>query len=525
MPMTLIMKQFMMLTFSRTAAGEFRSRLNQLIGVLSYDIEISTFHAYALKLIARVVKENDDVLKQSLVEATRQINNGDINLPYTRVLVLDEFQDINKDSFELVKAIYNANEGDMRIIAVGDDDQCIMSHIGADVHFIDKFEKEFGEDDEGNKLYKQYELLTNYRSTQNIVQYSNEFIAKIKSRYKRHPLEAYSRDSGMVKVLTCQSKNLLTPAIELVKGYNELKDIAVLAYTNEEVMQVYSQLEELGIGAKFIIEREKFSLNKISEIVEFDETINKLLKHDTFYTEEIFDEALKIVESKFKGSKNLKLLEKVIDRFLLESQTYYVSQWLAYLDEIKLEEFEDYNKTITVSTIHKSKGMEFSKVILIVNQTPRSDEDIRLYYVGMTRAKHELTILRHGNNSNTKDGVAKYIFDSTNYVQNEKVVTLVMGLGDINLGFKGKHNDEQSELIAGDSVTIEMRGKSKTLCIIHQDKVIGFLSQKFHNKMQQYLNDEYTVDKAIIDFVVYWNNRDTRENIKHPLCKIILKKA
>ncbi|MCB4782658.1 MAG: ATP-dependent helicase, partial [Sulfurovum sp.] len=412
-------EQFMMLTFSRTAAEEFRARLNKLIGALSYEIEINTFHAYALKLIARESKNNNDILEQSIVEATRQINEGDIVLPYKRVLVLDEFQDINQDSFELVKSIYNANNQEMRIITVGDDDQCIMGHIGAKVEYIDKFTEEFGQDDDGKDLYKQYELLSNFRSTQRIVQYCNEFINKIDSRYKRNALHAHSDKQGKkVTVYTCTSKNLIMPAIEKVKKYEEQHDIAILAYTNEEVMQLYSCLGEHGIQAKFIIDREKFTLKNISEIVAFNKALNGLLKYDTFYTEENFHDAWNIVESRFRGSKNLSLLQEVINRFRLESQNYYISQWLAYLDEIKLEEFEDYNKTVTVSTIHKSKGMEFDKVILIVNQTPTSDEDIRLYYVGMTRAKNELTIFRQGNKSFEKHGFAKYYFDTTEYVQN-----------------------------------------------------------------------------------------------------------
>ena len=166
-------------------------------------------------------------------------------------------------------------------------------------------------------------------------------------------------------------------------------------------------------------------------MIEFDKTINGLLKHDTFYTEENFEDAWRIIESKFKDSKNLILLQKIIDRFLFESQNYYVSQWLAYLDEIKLEEFEDYNKTVTVSTIHKSKGMEFDNVIVLVNKTPTSDDDIRLYYVGMTRAKNELNILRHGMNSLNRDGTANYIFDDSRYPESEKLVTLIMGLVDV----------------------------------------------------------------------------------------------
>ena len=514
-------EQFMMLTFSRTAAGEFRSRLNQLIGVLSYDIEINTFHSYALKLIARVVKEDDDILKKSIVEATKQINEGDINLPYKRVLVLDEFQDINEDSFELVRAIYNANNQEMRIIAVGDDDQCIMTHAGADVKFIDKFSVEFGKDEDGKDLYRQYELLTNFRSKQNIVKYSNEFIERVSNRYKKDSLHAHSEDKGAVLVQTFSSKNLIAPAIQKVQGYDEYKNIAILAYTNDEVMQLYSHLDVLGIGAKYILERENFTLKNIIEIIEFDRIINGLLKYDTFYTEENFEQAWRIIENRFQGSKNLILLQKVIDRFLFESQNYYVSQWLAYLDEIKLEEFEEYHKTVTVSTIHKSKGMEFENVIVLVNQTPKEDRDIRLYYVGMTRAKNELTILRHGINPLNKNGYAQYIFDDKEYFQNEKLVTLIMGLGDIQLGF---HNNNSNVVLAGENISFEMRGKSKTFCMIYKNRVIGFLSKSFHKKVQAYLNKNFYFYKVSVEFVVQWYNKEKGEANNHPLCKVVLKK-
>ena len=58
----------------------------------------------------------------------------------------------------------------------------------------------------------------------------------------------------------------------------------------------------------------------------------------------------------------------------------------------------------------------------------------------------------------------------------------------------------------------------------YNKKVIGLLSQDFHRKIQQYLNENYTVYNVIIDFVVHWHHSDTGEELKHPLCKIIMKK-
>lgn len=43
---------------------------------------------------------------------------------YKNVLVIDEAQDMNEDEFSLIEALIRHND-DMRIIAVGDDDQSI----------------------------------------------------------------------------------------------------------------------------------------------------------------------------------------------------------------------------------------------------------------------------------------------------------------------------------------------------------------------------------------------------------------
>jgi ATP-dependent DNA helicase RecQ len=516
-------EQFMMLTFSKTAKWEFKSRLNELIGSLSYDVEIQTFHSYALKLIARVVKKDDAILNKAIEEATRAINNGNVKLPYTTVLVLDEFQDINDKSFKLVKAIYNANNKDLKIIAVGDDDQCIMNHIGADVTFIDKFEKEFAENDDGENLFKQYELLCNFRSHKNIVEYSNNFISTVKHRYKHNPLYSSSLEDGLISIYTYNSSSsLVMPIIKLIKQEEKLNNIAILAFTNDEVMQIYSLLQENGIQAKYIIEREKFELKNIIELVEFNRVLNSFLLNETSYKESYFEKALKIIEERYKNSTNIKLLYKIVDRFMNESDEYYISQWVSYLEEIKIEDFEDYKKNIVVSTIHKSKGMEFDKVFLLVNNNPKNDIEKRLYYVGMTRAKNELSILRIGNEIQNKKGYVKYRFDDTQYRQENRIFTHVMSLADINLGFDVDLFSNNSSFFSGTKVRIEKKPKFTNLCIIHCNRVIATFSALFQEVLSEKFNMGYTVDDIIIENVVVWFDKEKNKYLKHPLCKIVL---
>ena len=519
-------EQFMMLTFSRTAANEFRSRLYKLIGEISYDIEIYTFHAYALKLIGRVVKEDDDILHSAIGEAVRQIVNGDIPLPFKSVLVLDEYQDINQDSFDLVKEIYYANR-EMRIIAVGDDDQCIMDHAGADVRFIDAFKEVFGKDDEENESYKQYELLTNFRSTRRIVSYTNTFIERVQKRYKTHPLVPYSQEEGSVTVQTCLWRDLVMPAVKKVETEEMSQNCAVLAYTNAEVMRLYSLLDAKGISVKYILDRDGFSLKNLAEIIYFDQVLSEINKHEGLYRAEDFREAFALTQIRFKGSKNLPLLEKVIDKFLLESLTYHISQWLAYLDEIKFEDFESYHNTVTVSTIHKSKGMEFDKVILLVapDRMPKKDDEYRLFYVGMTRAKQELTILMHGKRKLLKTNEdVRYLFDETHYDSKDEQVTLIMGLKDIVLGFDNAANMQEDEIIAGEVVTFKQRGENRPFSIFYQGIEIGLLSKRFYADLQGYFAKEYHVGKAYIDHVVVWYDKEKDAYLKHPLCKVVLTK-
>lgn len=519
-------EQFMMLTFSKTAKMEFKSRLNSLIGALSYDVEIQTFHSYALKLIARVIsKENKDILENAIGEATRQIKEGEVVLPHTTVLVLDEFQDINEKSFELVKAIYNANNRDIKIIAVGDDDQCIMDHIGANVNFIDKFEKEFAYDEEeNNSLYKQYELICNFRSKKNIVEYSNTFIRTVSKRYKNQSLYSNTQDEGIVNIHSIANPNLLTPLIVLIKQEETQANIAILAHTNETVMDIYSLLQENEIEARFLIDREKFKLKNIIELVDFDKVLNSYLEDEISYKESYFEKALKVIETKYSNSKNLKLVFKIIDKFLSESDNYYISQWISYLEEIKLQDFENYKKNIIVSTIHKSKGMEFDKVYLLVDSNPKEDENRRLFYVGMTRAKNELNILRYGKNIPSKKDFVKYFYDDKQYLVENKIFIHVMSLNDISLSFDLEKFGKNSSIYSGLNISIEKIEKYKTLCLIYNRKIIGVLSYSFQNILDEKFKKGFKIESTIIDFIVEWEDQDKKKNLKHPLCKVVLKK-
>ena len=513
-------EQFMMLTFSKSAKMEFKNRLNQLIGSLSYDVEIQTFHSYALKLIARRVGKCNDVLNMAIEEATKELKNGEIKLPYISVLVLDEFQDVNEKSFAFIKAIYESLGKNLRIIAVGDDDQCIMDHAGANIKYIDKFKDEFGFDEDGNYVHKKYELSTNFRSYKNIVKYSNKYVKHLEHRYKEKDLNSDSSHDGKVVVISySETQTLIEPVVEFVSKEKN-RNIAILTYTNEDVMQIYSLLHENGIEAKYIIDRERFELKNIEEVFEFNHKLNSYLKDDdTHYEKNYFENTLEHMELIYKQSINLPLLKHIVNKFLDESDNLYISQWVAYLEEIKIEDFDNFKKDVVVTTIHKSKGMEFDKVFLLINNDPKSDKDRRVYYVGMTRAKYELFILRFGGKGVGKSDEVEYLFDNINYQPNAKVFTHVISLEDIWLNFYIGSNEK---FVSGQSVEIQWSKKSKKYAIFFNNNCIAVFSRKFNELYSAKISEGYKIDVVFIEYVYVW--RKEKLLIRHPLCKIIMKK-
>jgi len=512
--------QFLMLTYSRTAMMEFKSRLFELIGQLAYDIDIFTFHGFALQLIGRKVTNNDTILKSAVTLAVQHINDNKIDIPFKTVIVLDEYQDINSDGFKLIQALSNAHENKKRIIAVGDDDQCILSDVnGADIKFIKEFEDKFGFDDEESKSYAQYELLTNFRSSQNIVEYSNKFIENISIRYKLHPLSAYSKKGDKVVIVNCTSPYLQQPAVEELKKYLEpKKSSAVLAFSNNEVADIYALLHEENIEVNYLLDNEGFKLNSLVEIRFLDD----LLK-DEELTENLLWACYEKVKERYSSSKNITIVYKIVKGFIDDHEIYTPSLWHIYLDEISSEQLiSTYNK-ILVSTIHKSKGKEFDTVVLVAHKMKLNDDFIRLFYVGMTRAKKRLIIVTDNPFFTQQTITSIESLDNNNYTQPNKK-TFVMGLSDLYMSYKSQHDRNKVNLIAGSEVSLEKRYLGKPYHLVQNNLFIGQFSQKMQNLINLHEEQGYKVINVTIENVIEWFDEQFGNYRQLPLCKITMSK-
>lgn len=185
-------EQLLMLTFSRAAATEFKQRLMQLIGNAAHFVEIKTFHSYCFDLLGRVgnLDEAGDVVKQ----AAEMINNGEVepNRISKTVLVIDEAQDMSKDDYALVTALMKANE-EMRVIAVGDDDQNIYEFRGSNSQYLYELTQ--------TEHSRFIEMTENYRSLRHIVDTANDFARNIRQRIKSTPIISMSQEDGEVRIV------------------------------------------------------------------------------------------------------------------------------------------------------------------------------------------------------------------------------------------------------------------------------------------------------------------------------------
>ncbi|MDO4487782.1 MAG: UvrD-helicase domain-containing protein [Eubacteriales bacterium] len=92
-----------------------------------------------------------------------------------RYLLVDEFQDINRVQYEIVKLLSAPQNN---VFAVGDDDQSIYGFRGSDPEIMKRFPNDFP----GTKIVN---LNINYRSSREIVKTSLKLINNNKNRYKK----------------------------------------------------------------------------------------------------------------------------------------------------------------------------------------------------------------------------------------------------------------------------------------------------------------------------------------------------
>ena len=495
-------EQLLMLTFSRAAATEFKKRLIKLIGNAANYIEIKTFHSYCFDLLGKVGNlEKSGAILQKTIE---KIKNGEVepNRITKTVLVIDEAQDMDADEFALINVLMEQNE-DMRVIAVGDDDQNIYEFRGASSKYLEEFIRV-------NSAVK-HELIENYRSKNNLVIFINQFVQQITHRLKETPIIAQQADNGKINIVKYQSGNLIIPLVYDILHTGLSGTTCVLAKTNEEAMQVTGLLLKNGLPAKLIQTNDGFSLYNIAEVRFFLHKVN--LGDDVYViSDHVWDTAKRELLNMFRNSTKLEICHNIIRDFeATNPRKKYKSDLDVFIRESKLEDFFNENgDTIFVSTIHKAKGKEFDNVFLLLeNFNPVTDDAKRQLYVGMTRAKRNLNIHLNANYLDhfSAENLER-IADSSSYAPPDKIA-MHLTLKDIWLDYFFDKQYLISQLLCGD--TLILNGHE---CLNPQGWPVLKFSKNFSEKIEQMKKNNYALKSAKVNFILYWLKEGAEQEIK-----------
>lgn len=187
----------------------------------------------------------------------------------------------------------------------------------------------------------------------------------------------------------------------------------VTAFASEHNMSFYDTLKEAkqipGIGkaaekiSRFIAQMEVFRAMAYSEEYSMKDLIDHILE-DTGYEEELQE------EGEIEAQTRLENIEELINKAAAYEEDSEHPTLDEFLEQVALvadiDNVDDTEDRVTLMTLHSAKGLEFPKVYLVgmedglfpgmmsimSGDKTEMEEERRLCYVGITRAKKELVL-------------------------------------------------------------------------------------------------------------------------------------
>lgn len=419
---------------------------NQLISPARY---LELFSDYSASSVAEVydnyqkelAKNNaldfDDLIMQTVNLFLKNKKTLEKYQDSYRYLLVDEFQDTNFSQYVFTEML---SEKYRNITVVGDFSQSIYSWRGADMQNLEKFRKDFSE-------AKIFYLERNYRSTQKIL----DFAYKVISKNQTHPILNLFTDNGHGdEVQFYQAMNeedealFVATEIEKFKSSVSYNECAILYRINAQSRILEETFLHFGIpytligGTRFYERREikdilsylRLLINPKDEVSkkrieklgkrrwrQFQNFYKKVKKDSEVSTVDLIEKIFREVHyldlynpadpEDYGRLENIKELKSVAINFP------DVSLFLEQVALVESEYFEGEKKAkghngARLMTLHQAKGLEFPVVFIVgveegILPHSRSIEDVfkleeerRLFYVGITRAKKKLFVTYAG---------------------------------------------------------------------------------------------------------------------------------
>lgn len=162
-----------------------------------------------------------------IAEATEIIRNNEVKFKY-KYIIIDEYQDISKSRFDLIKEIKKQTSA--KLICVGDDWQSIYRFTGSDIDLFTNFEKHVG-------YYELLKIEKTYRNSQQLIDIAGKFIMKNKNQLVKN-LKSDKNINMPIKMISYNDD--ICEAIEMamediIKTFGKTAEITILGRNNFDI--------------------------------------------------------------------------------------------------------------------------------------------------------------------------------------------------------------------------------------------------------------------------------------------------
>lgn len=344
--------------------------------------------------------------------------------PPTRILVVDEFQDLTPLLYKVVELWGTSHK---KIMVAGDDDQTIYSWGGADPRYLLDYP--------GEEII----LEKSHRVSSDILRQAETLINKVATRKMKH-MESEHAGGSFVHLIHPLNEDII-PHIP-----TDLKTTVFFLFRTKYLAQLFIKRFLIPYGVPFTKLRPNMSVSNVWDprlaiirgaMVKLDknrplshwevEYLVKILpscskgyvtdgfvyygmkskkaknhraeKHDTWTREDLFSD----VFSKLPRWNNREILKELT-----------VGQQNAYVTHMRSNFTELLPENVKIGTLHSAKGLEADVVFVFNNHTQKTEDELqkhgvraweqeaRLYYVGITRARKKCVLI--------DDYFQKYLF-------------------------------------------------------------------------------------------------------------------
>ena len=315
-----------------------------------------------------------------------------------RYFTVDEYQDISPLQQRLIDAwLGKRNE----ICVVGDPAQTIYTFAGATPSYLLGFTNRFPE-------AEVIRLTTGYRSTPEILFTANALLRSNRLGQELAPINEHGNQPVLTEYKTDgqEAVGITNQITELISQGEKPENIAILARTNAQLLTIQKVFKEAELPYQVRSNDRFFDRPEIREFIRDIRQASVIPNPDINWVEELRGLAQPYLTDAtavaIDGVGALIHLARELDsddRFTPKTLRNFLSE----IEDRAQQNNPPQMPVTTLATLHAAKGLEWERVFIIgvgEGYLPYpdavEDEELRLFYVGITRARAHLHLSHAG---------------------------------------------------------------------------------------------------------------------------------